>query len=70
VGAVGIAALAIARLDPDELARNEEQTGRELPPPEPAASNPPSKPVEPAAPGPRPRDPERASTRPAPTGIR
>src|SRR5688572_17076772 len=50
-----------------KLARNEEQTGRDLPPPEPAASNAPSKPQDLPAPPPRPRDPDRPATRPAAT---
>jgi hypothetical protein len=51
-----------------KLARNEEQTGRDLPPPEPAASYLPSKPTDLPAPTPRPRDTDRAVPRsPAPT---
>jgi hypothetical protein len=48
-----------------KLARNEEQTGRDLPPPEPAASYLPSKPTDLPAPTPRPRDTDRAAPRPA-----
>ena len=50
-----------------KLARNEEQTGRDLPPPEPAASVLPSKPGELPSPPPRPRDGDRAVPRPAAT---
>jgi hypothetical protein len=59
--------VAVITLGGCKLARNDEQSGRELPPPEPSAANPPSKPTELAAPTPRPRDPERAPTRPATT---
>jgi hypothetical protein len=52
-----------------KLARKQEQTGRELPPPEPAATNPPSKPTELPAPTPRPRDTAGAPTRPATTST-
>lgn len=61
--------VAVITLGGCKLARNEEQTGRDLPPPEPAASTLPSKPTELPAPPPRPRDPDRAVTRPATTST-
>jgi len=59
--------VAVITLGGCKLARNDEQSGRELPPPEPSAATAPSKPTELPAPAPRPRDADRAPTRPATT---
>jgi outer membrane biosynthesis protein TonB len=48
-----------------KLARNDEQTDRDLPPPEPSAENQPTKRSELPAPTPRPREVDRPAPRPA-----
>jgi hypothetical protein len=57
--------VAVVTLGGCKLARNDEQTGRELPPPEPSAASQPTKPTDLPAPPARPRDADRPAPRPA-----